>query len=74
MKIFGWEWDCGCPDRVEESGTNNPLRYWLVWWPLHHGLIAWLDRKLRWPGRNRGCCGRRTQHGFWCCDGHNPGD
>ena len=39
MKILGKEWDCGCPDRVAESGTNNPLRYWFVFWPVHHGPV-----------------------------------
>jgi hypothetical protein len=47
VKIFGWEWDCGCPDRVAESGTNNPVRYWFIFWPLHHGPVGRLRRILR---------------------------
>ncbi len=39
MRIFGRTWDCGCPDRVEESGSNNPLYYWFIFWPIHHGPV-----------------------------------
>lgn len=42
MRLLGWEWDCGCPDRVAESGTDNPLRYWFVFWPVHHGPVRLL--------------------------------
>ncbi len=47
MRILGWEWDCGCPERVAESGTDNPLRYWLLWWPLHRGPVRLIRRVLR---------------------------
>ena len=39
MKIFGFEWNCGCPDRIAESGTTNPMIYWGWWWPRHHGPV-----------------------------------
>ncbi len=47
MNIFGWEWGCGCPERVAESGTNNPLIYWLLFWPVHHGPARLLRRMVK---------------------------
>jgi hypothetical protein len=47
VKILGWEWDCGCPDRVAESGTNNPFIYWLVFWPVHHGPVRIIRRMVK---------------------------
>ncbi len=47
MNILGWEWDCGCPERVAESGTNNPLIYWFGFWPFHHGPVRHLRRIVK---------------------------
>jgi len=47
MKIFGFDWSCGCQDRIDESGTDNPLKYWLLFWPLHHGPARLIRRLLR---------------------------
>jgi hypothetical protein len=47
VKVFGWEWNCGCPDRVAESGTTNPFVYWGWWWPLHHGPVRLIRRMVK---------------------------
>lgn len=61
MKLLWFEWSCGCQDRIDESGTDNPLRYWLLFWPLHHGPVryAWCLLRALAGG---GWCGRLWWH------------